>query len=129
MRIKEDASYMTLSDEDNSQLNPYSINKAMLPYINANDIIDTAVLYNFISIHQKERLYSENMFNVSDSTVLVNKLLNMSILTNDELELLMFIFNLNRVRRGTYVSREEALIELAKYKKNQQPKTDYNEVS
>ena len=77
----------------------------------------------------KLRLYSENMFNVSDSTVLVNKLLNMSILTNDELELLMFIFNLNRVRRGTYVSREEALIELAKYKKNQQPKTDYNEVS
>ena len=118
---------MTLPDEDNSRLNPYSINKTLLPYVNPNDIIDIAILYNFISIHQKERLFSENMFNISDSTVLVNKLLNMSILSKDELELLMFIFNINRSRH-IYITREEALIELAKYKKNQQPKNDYNEV-
>lgn len=126
-QIKEEASFMTLPDEDNSRLNPYSINKTLLPYVNPNDIIDIAILYNFISIHQKERLFSENMFNISDSTVLVNKLLNMSILSKDELELLMFIFNINRSRH-IYITKEEALIELAKYKKNQQPKNDYNEV-
>ena len=39
----------------------------------------------------------------------------------------MFIFNINRSRH-IYITKEEALIELAKYKKNQQPKNDYNEV-
>lgn len=83
------------------------INLEHLDNPDVNNIIDILILYNYISPNHRKKLYEESIFMI-DPDDEVRKLLQMTILTADELHEAYAIKNLIKLR-GRLVTKEEAV--------------------